>query len=117
MKSTVFLVLFELFISNISNIWKYLFSNLNFISLQLNLHFTQNKKECDKKLKAENPLTGKPIDVFNWKTWVAIIGGIIILIVAWKAGGWIVNKVSGFVGMGTTTQGSGSTLNDVLGGI
>jgi hypothetical protein len=63
--------------------------------------------------KVENPLTGKKIEVTDWKAILGLIAGGALLIGVFLIGRWGISKLSGVVG----TPQSGSTLNDVLGGI
>lgn len=63
--------------------------------------------------KVENPLTGRKTELLNWKSIVGLVGGAILLIGVFLAGRWILSKITGVAG----TPQSGSSLNDVLGGI
>jgi hypothetical protein len=63
--------------------------------------------------KVENPLTGKKTELTDWKAVAGLVGGGILLIGVFLVGRWAISKLSGVVG----TPQSGSTLNDVLGGI
>jgi len=63
--------------------------------------------------KVENPLTGKKTDIFNWKSLLGLVGGVFLLLGVFFLGSWIYRKVAGLFG----SPSSGSTLNDVLGGV
>lgn len=61
--------------------------------------------------KLENPLTGKGIELFNWKRILGMIGGVVLLAAVVITGLWLFKKGKSLIGAPET----GSTLNDVLG--
>lgn len=63
--------------------------------------------------KLENPITGQKYELTNWKRILGLVGGIILIAGVVVSGLWLFNKAKGMAGVPE----SGSTLNDILGGI
>ncbi|MBA7496676.1 hypothetical protein ES702_07285 [subsurface metagenome] len=63
--------------------------------------------------KVENPLTGRKTELTNWKAILGLIGGGILILGIFLVARWGLSRITGVFG----APQSGSTLNDVLGGI
>lgn len=60
--------------------------------------------------KVENPITGKKIELTNWKGLVGMVGGVILICGVLAFGYWAYTKIKGLAGVPQTGSGLGDLL-------